>query len=267
MNGSADVSAPTGAGLAPIGPMLLAQTRAEVLKAFRTPAFSVSTLVLSVVFYAFFGLPNAKSALAGVTGGRFLVASLGAYGVLSVMLFSFGVGVAVERGQRMNVLMRAAPVSPLVFLLARVIAALLFASLSLALLFVFAAVTNAAQMGAAMWLALFFRLLFGALPFVALGFAIGYLTGPNSAAPVTQILFLILSFASGLFVPLPDMPAFIQKIAPYLPTYRYAQLAWDEVGARTGSPGVALLWLVGYGVLFAVIALRAYWREDAKQFG
>ena len=255
-------------GVAPIGPMLGQQTRAEFLKLWRNPGFSIASLLLPTLFFAFFGLPNLHYRLAGVSAGPYIVASYGAYGVISVMLFSFGVGVAVERGQRMNVLMRATPLRPAVYLLAKVITALIFAFLTMLILFAFAAVAGGVRMDAAMWLTLIVRLLLGSLPFIALGFAIGYLANPNAAAPIIQIVFLILSFASGLFIPVTMLPPFVQQIAPYLPTNRFGQLVWDAVGARTHDSLLSnIVWLAGYGLVFVVVASRAYQREEKRSFG
>ena len=53
---------------------------------------------------------------------------------------------------------------------------------------------------------------------------------------MANLIYLPLSFASGLFVPLNQLPVFIQNLAPYLPSYHYAQLAWSALGA---GPGVA----------------------------
>jgi len=254
--------------VAPIGPMLLRQTRAEFLKLWRNPGFSISSLLLPSLFFAFFGLPNLQYTVAGTGAGPYIVASYGAYGVISVMLFSFGVGVAVERGQRINVLMRATPLRPAVYLLAKVVTALVFAFIMMLLLFTFAALAGGVRMDAGRWLTLMIRLLLGGLPFIALGFAVGYLASPNAAAPIIQIIFLILSFASGLFIPVSLLPPFIQQIAPYLPTNRFGQLVWDAVGARTHDGlGSNVVWLVGYGVVFVVIASRAYQREEKRSFG
>lgn len=260
--------APASGSVAPIGPMLWQQTRAEFLKLWRNPGFSIASLALPVIFFAFFGLPNLHDTLAGVRAGPYIVASYSAYGVISVMLFSFGVGVAQERGQRLNVLMRATPLRPAVYLLAKVITALIFAFVMLLLLFTFAAVAGGVRMAVGMWLTLISRLLVGGLPFIALGFAVGYLASPNAAAPLLQIVFLPLSFASGLFLPTSMLPPFVQHLAPYLPTNRFGQVAWDAVGAQTHDAlGSNILWLGGYGLVFVVLAVRAYQREEKHTFG
>src|SRR5437879_1864706 len=60
--------------------------------------------------------------------------------------------------------------------------------------------------------------------------AIRYLVSPNPAPAVANLIALPMYFASGIFVPISQLPDFIQRIAPYLPTYRYGQLAWGAVG-------------------------------------
>ncbi len=74
--------------------------------------------------------------------------------------------------------------------------------------------------------------------------------------------------SSGLFIPMKQLPDIVQKVAPYLPTYRYGQLAWNAIGFDIKEPlGAPALWLLGYGIVFVVIAVRAYRREDRKTFG
>src|SRR5262245_47514699 len=100
--------------------MLLAQTRSELLMRWRVPAFSVTNLALPIVFFTFFGLPVAHIVRGdGVSIGAYLLASFGAYAVGNVMVYGFGIGVANERGMKIDRLMRASPLPPLVFMLAK----------------------------------------------------------------------------------------------------------------------------------------------------
>ncbi len=252
--------------VAPVGPMLYRQLLGEMLRLTRNPAFSITSMVLPVMFYAFFGLPNAAAEVYGVSGSRYLLASFAAYAVLSVALFSFGATVAFERAQKMTLLMRATPLKPAVYLMAKIIASLAFAVLTLIVLFMFAVLAAGVHLAAAAWLALTFRLIVGCVPFIALGFAIGYITSPNAAIAIINLIYLPLSFASGLFVPVSQLPHFVQKIAPFLPTYHYAQLAWSAVGAASEPALTSVLWLAAYSVAFALIALNAYWREEKVNF-
>jgi ABC-2 type transport system permease protein len=248
--------------------MALEQVRAELLRFLRSPIFSVFTLALPVVFYLFFGIPRAAGQIAGVPGGTYLMASFAAYGVANVMLFTFGMGVAVDRGRRADALMRATPLRPGVFMLARVVVAVLFGVAALAAVSVFAVLTGGVRMEPARWAAFVGWLLVGALPFLALGLAIGYLVSANAAAAVVNLVGLTLYFASGIFVPVGQLPRFVAAVAPYLPTYRYGQLAWGAVGAAGTDPAaVDLAWLAAYLVIFLAIALRAYRLEESRRFG
>src|SRR4029450_13432544 len=109
----------------------------------------------------------------------------------------------------------------------------------------------------AVWATIIARLLAGSLPFIALGFAIGYWSGPHAAPSLANLIYLPLSFASGLFVPLDQLPGFVRALAPFLPSYHYAQLAWSALGAGRESLGASLLWLPGPTPPFRAPAPRA----------
>ena len=137
------------------------------------------------------------------------------------------------------------------------------------ILFTFAALAGGVHMEAGMWLDLI-------VPSVARRAALHRaglrrrLPGQpqRGGADHLNIVFLILSFASGLFLPVSMLPPFVQQLAPYLPTNRFGQLVWNAVGAQThDSLGSNVLWLGGYGLVFVVIAVRAYGREEKKSFG
>jgi ABC-2 type transport system permease protein len=247
--------------------MLLAQTRAELRMRWRVPAFSLTSLALPVVFFTFFGIPVAGLTRAdGISVGAFLVASFGAYAVGSVMVYSFGIGVAVERGMKVDVLMRVMPVPPGVYLLAKVITALFFSLVSLVVLIIYGIAVGGVTQPPLVWAEMIVRLLVGSLPFIGLGLAIGYTAGPHSAPAVANLVYLPLAFASGLFVPPNQLPRFVQSFAPYLPTYHYGQLVWGSLRASTEPLGVSLAWLAGYGLLFFAVALRAYRGDEQRKF-
>src|SRR5258708_35300257 len=172
---------------APILPVLTRQTWAEFLKLWRVPAFSATSLLLPIVFYAFIGIGQASQILQGthVTFGAYFLASMAVYSVANVMIFSFGISVANERGMKTDLLMRATPLPPIVYLLSTCITAIVFAALTLCVLFPFAYIAGGVRLDADQWFTLASRVLLGSIPFIALGFAIGYLSGPNS--PVAGI--------------------------------------------------------------------------------
>ncbi|MDQ6930738.1 MAG: ABC transporter permease [Candidatus Eremiobacteraeota bacterium] len=251
---------------APFAPMFAAQTRIEFLRLLRIPAFSVTSLALPVMFYAFFGLSGSHTQFMGTTYGSYMLASFGAYAVLTIVLFSFGASVAAERGMGSMRLMRAAPLRPLAYFFGKIVASMAFGAIALGVLVMFAFLTGGARIPVTVFLDLLVRLLPASIPFTILGFAVGYLASVNSAIAVLNLINLPLSFASGLFVPVRLLPHFVQSIAPYLPTYHYGQLAYGAVGAAHESWVTSAIWLCGYGALFLFVALRAYRREERKEF-
>jgi ABC-2 type transport system permease protein len=248
--------------------MVLLQTWAEFLKLWRVPAFTLTSLFLPVMFYAFIGVGQSSQRIfPNVTFGAYFLASMAVYSVANVMIFSFGISVATERGMKMDLLMRATPMPPLVYLLSKCITALVFAALTLVVLFPFAYIAGGVRLDPSVWATLASRVLLGSIPFIALGFAIGYLSGPNSAVAVINLIYLPTAFASGLFFPKQLLPHFIQTIAPYLPLHFFGQLGWDAIGAPTdGTVTTDWLYLAAYGVFFFVVASWAYRREEGRKF-
>ena len=241
--------------VAPLGRMLLMQTWSQFLALWRVPAFSVTNLALPVVFFTFFGLRSARLTDAGgFSVGAYLLVSFGAYSVGQVMVYSFGIGVAGQRALKID-------------LLARVLNALLFALVALVVLITYGVVVGGVREDLGVWATVIVRLLAGSLPFIALGFAIGYSAGANAAPALANLIYLPLSFASGLFIPFSQLPSFVQQVAPYLPTYHYGQLAWSAVGARSEPMATSLAWLAAYTALFLALAVRAYRREEQQKFG
>jgi ABC-2 type transport system permease protein len=124
----------TDTPLAPLGLMLWRQLQAELLRMWRTPSFFVATLVLPSILYSILGLSKTSRLESGVGSHVYTLASVATYGVVSVILYSFGVGIANERAQRVNVLMRATPLPASVYLLAKMVTALLSVLVTLLLL-------------------------------------------------------------------------------------------------------------------------------------
>ena len=254
---------------APVLPMLGRQAYAEFLKLLRVPAFSVTSIVLPSMFFAFIGLGNAKEPLfkgSDVLFGQYFLASMALYGVANVMVLGFGISLANERGQKQDLLMKSTPLPAPVYFFAKALSALAIALMSIVVLSFFAAAAGGVHLGASQWLTLGARAMLCSIPFIGLGFALGYLAGPNSAPAVTNLIYLPTAFASGLFFPLQLLPQFLRDIAPYLPLYRAAHLVWNSVGVSYDDISADWLYMAGYTVAFFLLALWAYRRDQGKKF-
>ena len=244
------------------------EAKTEILKSWRLPVYSVFTLVFPLMFYTIFGLTFGGQEAGPVNVAAYMLATYGAFGVIGAALFGFGVGVATERGQGWMLLKRASPMPPMAYFFAKLVMALVFSALVVLGLFLLGYVAFGVRMPLGQWAALLGTLLVGALPFCAMGLGLGYLVGPNSAAAVVNIVYLPMVFASGLWIPIEQLPGFMQSLAPLLPPYHYAQLALGTMGAdRGGSMLVHLAVLVGFTAAFLAISVWLYRRDEGATYG
>ena len=245
------------------------EAKYEFLKLWRMPAYAVPSIAFPVMFYALFGLTFGGGRLAGNTPmTAYLIATYGAFGVIGAALFGFGVGVAVERGQGWMTLKRATPMPPLAYFTAKLAMASLFSAIIVTLLCVLGALFGGVSFPALTWVRLFVTLVLGAIPFGAIGLAIGYLAGPNSAPAIVNILYLPSAFGSGLWIPIDVMPPFVKTLAPFLPPYHLGQLALGAIGADRGGPmWTHVLALAGFTLAGLGVALWAYRRDEDKTWG
>jgi ABC-2 type transport system permease protein len=242
------------------------ETKYEVLKTIRQPAFVIPTLAFPLLFYVMFGIAfGGRQAVGSVSLATYLLATYSTFGVMGASLFGFGAGVAMERGYGWSQVKRASPMPPLAYLLAKTVMSVIFSAVIVTLLFVLGVSFGGVHLSIFAFLKLMGIMIAGSIPFCALGLAIGCYSAPNVAPAVVNILFLPMSFCSGLWLPLQLLPKFLQHFAPFLPSYHLGQLGLKQVGF--GSPGSAwphVAALVAFTAVFLLLALRGYSRDDVK---
>lgn len=244
----------------------LYEIKNEFLFLLRTPRYSVSTVVLPLLFYAFFGLSFAKKG--GPNMPLDYLASYSAWGVMAVSLWGIASTIASERGFGWLQLKRASPMPPLAYFVAKLASALLFSTLVIISMFLMASVFGGVHLEPARWLLLALALLAGAVPFCALGFFLGYVTGPTSAPGIVNLIFLPMMFCSGIWIPIQYMPQTIQHIAPAIPAYHLAQLTFAVAGSSAkAAPVNSVEALFAFFMIFAGAAWLAWRREETNVFG
>jgi ABC-2 type transport system permease protein len=254
------------------------QVRNEVLAARRSVEFVVGLVAIPTLLYAMFGLPNSSAFTpGGPPFSTIAVGSFGAYGIVSLAIFTFGDEVARERGRGWLRTLRATPVPAGAYLVAKLAMAMVYATLIVAALAAVSVPTGAAELTLGQWIALTAVLVAGVVAFSTVGLALAYLVKPKAATTIANLLFLPLSFASGFFFPLSELPALLRDVAPYLPTYHLGQLVWRVVAteadaaALTGmepqSIVVHVSWVLGCTVVGATVALWAARREAVTRRG
>jgi ABC-2 type transport system permease protein len=239
--------------------LLLAHARALTLELLRQPAYVVPTLAFPAVFFLFFATPGS-----GVAAG-IRMATFAGFAAIGVAFFQFGVGIASERSSPWESYVRTLPVTASVRLASRLLPAAAFAAASSAVVVVVAVVVTPVSLSPTAWLGLAAALVAGAAPFALLGVAIGYWAPPRAALPIANVLYLVLSYAGGLWFRPERLPRLVAAVSPLLPTHAFADvLAAAALGAvppwrQCGALG-------GFAVFFGFLAAWGYRRDELRRY-
>lgn len=233
--------------------------RLHTLTLLRLPGFSIATVCFPTLLFVLFGLPRAGDA------PEALVASYAAFAVLGVGLFQFGVSMAIERETPWHAFLRTLPAPTLARLGGRILSALAFAGASAAIVIGVGLATTSASFGAAGSARLAAALLLGSVPFIALGLAIAYWSSPRGALPVANVVYLLLSYAGGLWTGPADLPHAVAAVSPYTPTRQWGDVLWP---AALGGSWQAAHWLAlaGYALVFGLLAAWGYSRDEGRRY-
>lgn len=246
----------------------LLEIKYEFLKALRMPQYSLPTILFPIVFYFFFGVMFGQKNVQGVKMAEYLIATYGAFGVIGAALFGFGVSVAIERGQGWLEAKRTTPMPIAAYFVAKLAMAMIFSAIIVLLLFAAGTWFGGVSLTLGQGTALLMILVTGSITFCALGLALGFLLGPNSAAPVVNLVYLPMAILSGLWVPIWFLPKSIQTLAYWLPPYHFSQLALHVTGGSRGEP----VWMhagamLAAALVFGAIAYYGYRRDEGKMYG
>jgi ABC-2 type transport system permease protein len=239
------------------------EAKYEFLKLLRMPGYAIPSIAFPAMFYLLFGIVFGRGTVGGMTVPTYLIATYGAFGVIGASLFGFGVGVAVERGQGWLMLKRASPMPPMAFFVAKLVMCTMFAAAVVSVLAVLGVTLGGVRLLPEAWFRLGTTLIVGAIPFCALGLGLGYLLGPNSAAPIVNLIYLPMSFLSGLWMPFEILPPAVKTFAPFLPAFHFGQLALGAIGAGAGGPAWSHITALGGFTLVGLgLAFWGYRRDE-----
>jgi ABC-2 type transport system permease protein len=246
------------------------EAKYELLKNMRIPVYAISTITFPLMFYVLFGIVLGRNnAAVHNDNATYMLATMGCFGVMAVALFGFGVSLAIERGQGWLQVKRASPMPVSAYFFGKLFAAVAFSTVIMLLLLTVGFVFGGVRLPLATAAKLIATLVAGAIPFSAMGLAIGYFAKPNSAPSVVNLIYLPMSFCSGLWIPLFMLPHGLQTFARFLPAYHMSQLALGIVGMTT-EPTPA--WghveaLIAFTMICLGLAAWGYRRDEGEMYG
>jgi ABC-2 type transport system permease protein len=247
----------------------LKEAKYELLRYLRLRVYTASVLSFPIMFYVLFGLVLGSNAVIGATRvPTYLIATYGTFGVMGASLFGTAAGLASDRGLGWLQVKRASPMPPFAYFWAKVLTSMVFSTVIVLALFTLGVTLAHVRMHVAEFLGLLGTLVVGSLPFSAMGLALGYFTGPNSAPSTINLIYLPMSFCSGLWVPFMFLPKVVKQIALVLPPYHLSQLALGVVGAGAHESN-AIHWevLAAFTMICLGVARIGFQRDQEKMYG
>ncbi len=237
----------------------------DLQRTLRNRQYLIFSLIFPVGFYILYTrLYSAGSSFGRTNWAAYYMVSMSTFGAVAMMLNATGSRVAAERKTGWPVYLAANPLTPLRYVVAKVVVALLTTLVGIAVVFVVAIGLNHVSLPLSMWLAIGVEIWLGSIPFAAIGLFLAYAMGPSSIGFGVSIVYLAGSFLGGLWIPLRVLPVSLKDIARILPTYHEASMAWTTL---QGGPfdWIHPLVLGSYAIGFGALAVWLFVHQ--KGFG
>jgi ABC-2 type transport system permease protein len=242
---------------APAAPIFVKETKYEFLKLLRTRSFSAATIGFPVMFYLIFGVANKHSFEGGVFYAKYMLASYAVFGLVGSALFGIGVGLAGERAAGWLEVKQASPMPPLAYLFAKCASAVAFGLIIVSILTIIGITLADVHLTALEFAKMLGLTVVGSTAFASMGLLLALVVPANAAPGIVNLIYLPMSFLSGLWMPLRFLPHWLQSVAPLLPTYHLAQLMQSIFGYQQEGSLAATHWTALAG--FTMLMLGTSW--------
>ncbi|EKU96524.1 ABC-type multidrug transport system, ATPase component [Leptolyngbya sp. PCC 7375] len=230
----------------PLYQLLLTQLWSESLQLFRTPVYLLGVFIL-------FGLALPIAQFVGILGMVFSSA-------LALLIFSVAISgkrLAIDRTEGWLKLLRVTPLPSGIYVLGKMLITLSVSAVALGSVFTLSAFKLSLFSSVGQALVLAISLLIGSIPFILLGFALGYLIAPKSLDAIVGLLVPIAIFSSGF--PGLTVPDYVQDAISLSPFFHYKEVIQLAAGlGQTQYLWLHILWLGLYAFAIGYLANLAY---------
>jgi ABC-2 type transport system permease protein len=238
------------------------ETKFEFLSLLRMPRFSVPTLALPAMFYLFFGVAMSMTRGAGGPASQLILVGYAVFGALAASMWGVAVNLATERNLGWLEVKRASPMPMPSYFTAKILSAMAFGLIILAILGTIAVGSGRVHMSAAQWFDLGLCVVAATIPLTALGLMVGSVTTANSTPAVVNLIAMPMSICSGLWIPIDFLPDWMQRMALFLPAHHALQIGRTIIGRPTPWP---IEWhlaaMLGFTMLFLGLTAWAWRRQ------
>jgi ABC-2 type transport system permease protein len=240
-----------------LGGFNLTVLKLEIRRLTRNRRTVIISIVLPIVFFLLFGLNQNYDKLQAGHGNvsAFVMISLALYGGVLATTFG-GAMVSIERAQGWSRQLRLTPLSPVAYIIIKIMTALVLGFCSVGAVYITGIVTHKASMSVGLWIGTGASVWIGSLLFAAFGLFIGYLLPAENVMQLMGLILALLSFAGGLFIPVSQYAHVVQEIAKWTPLYGLNQLVHTPLLGN----GVDWTWVVNVIAWLILFAGGAVWR-------
>jgi ABC-2 type transport system permease protein len=230
------------------------ETKYEFLKLMRTKSFSLSTIGFPVMFYVLFGIANRNAVSGNIHIAKYMLGGYACFGLIGAALFGIGVGLASELAAGWLELKRASPMPASAYLFAKCASAVAFGLIIVSILIAIATAFGGVSLSPAEFIKMLGMTIVGSISFASMGLLLALLIPANAATGIVNLIYLPMSFLSGLWIPIRFMPHWLQGVAPALPTYHLSQLMLHIFG-YADDMSLATHWNALIGFTFVMLGL------------
>jgi ABC-2 type transport system permease protein len=250
-------------GFARVVRIVRKETKYEFLKLTRNKSFSFSTIGFPVMFYVLFGIANRNAYAGNVHVAKYMLGGYACFGLIGAALFGIGVGMASELSAGWLELKRASPMPVPAYLFAKCASAVAFGLIIVTILTTIATAFGGVSLTFGELARMLGMTIVGSISFASMGLLLALLVPANAAPAIVNLIYLPMSFLSGLWMPLRFMPHWLQSIAPALPTYHLSQLMLSIFGYQD-SMSRATHWnaLIGFTMLMLGLSWLIFHRRE-----
>ena len=202
---------------APLLPIFQKETKYEFLKLLRTRSFSLAIIGFPVMFYVLFGIANRNAYSENIHIAKYMLGSYACFGLIGAALFGIGVGLAGELAAGWLELKRASPMPAPAYLFAKCVSAVAFGLIIVSVLTLIGTLFGGVSLSSIELIKMFGITIVGSITFASMGLLLALIVPANAATGIVNLIYLPMSFLSGLWMPIRFMPHWLQSIAPILP--------------------------------------------------
>jgi ABC-2 type transport system permease protein len=238
--------------------IVLAQARAAIVVALRTPRAMLFTIAFPLLFLVLFDsifvkgggqtatLPNSLK----IDATAYFTAGIAAYAISLSTFTTLAVSLTTQRERGQLKRLRGTPMPPWTFVAAQVLRATAQAVAMTVLLLALGAIAYGVPIPGSTLPGFVLYLVLGTATLCALGIALTAFTPtPDAASTIAPFTVVLLAFVSGVWIPIDQLPRWLQEVGKLFPLYHLS------LGLQTTlSPGAS-----GSGLEAGNVAVLAAW--------